>query len=117
LASAIKSALNGPRSKGTKFTPILGVAVDDQFTNGVKLFDLAKPTRLCIPVQKTILPTGEGEPIQHPERLLMCYQAKPVKGQPKHAKILSIHVNNQFGPELVDTLKEEELCVPSTIAW
>lgn len=43
----------------------------------------------------------------------MCYQAKPATGQPKHVKLLGIHVNNQFGPEQLDTVKEEEFCVPS----
>ena len=28
--------------------------------------------------------------------------------------VTSIHINNQFGPEQLDTIKEEELCVPST---
>jgi hypothetical protein len=27
--------------------------------------------------------------------------------------VLGIHVNNQFGLEQLDTIKEEELCVPS----
>jgi hypothetical protein len=27
--------------------------------------------------------------------------------------VLGIHVNNQFGPEQLDTVREEELCVPS----
>jgi len=43
----------------------------------------------------------------------MCYQAKPASGQPKHIRVTGIHVNNQFGPEQLDTVKEEELCVPS----
>jgi hypothetical protein len=43
----------------------------------------------------------------------MCYQAKPATGEPKHVKVLGIHVNNQFGSEQVDTIKEEEFCVPS----
>jgi len=91
-----------------KFVPILGVAVDDQFiTDPGKLFDLKKPTRLCNPVDKN------GEGIKNPAAHLMCYQAKPARGEPKHQKVLGIHVNNQFGPEQLDTVKEEELCVPS----
>ncbi len=43
----------------------------------------------------------------------MCYQAKPATGQPLHIKVLGIHVNNQFGSEQLDTIKEEEFCVPS----
>jgi hypothetical protein len=54
-----------------------------------------------------------GEEKKNPDTHLMCYQAKPAVGQPKHVKVLGIHVNNQFGPEQLDTIKEEEFCVPS----
>ena len=54
-----------------------------------------------------------GEGIKNDDTHLMCYQAKPATGQPKHVKVLGIHVNNQFGPEQLDTVKEEGLCVPS----
>lgn len=96
-----------------KFQPILGVPVVDQF-NQPKLFDLKKPTRLCTPVEKTF--KGEVDPIKNPTTHLMCYQATPAKTdppQPKHEKVLGTHVNNQFGPERLDTIKEEEFCVPS----
>ncbi len=33
--------------------------------------------------------------------------------QPKHERVAGIHTNNQFGPERLDTIKEEELCLPS----
>ncbi len=77
--------------------------MDDQ----PKLFDLKKPTRLCNPVEKN------GEEKKNPDTHLMCYQAKPAKDEPKHIPMTGIHVNNQFGPEQLDTIKEEELCVPS----
>ncbi len=54
-----------------------------------------------------------GEGIQNEAAHLMCYQAKPAKGQPPHQRRTGIHVNNQFGQEQLDTIKEEELCVPS----
>ena len=98
-----------------KFEPILGVKVEDQFIEAQsgqpKLFDLKKPTTLCTPVRKEV--DGEITEIKNPDIHLMCYQANPAKGQPKHVKVLGIHVNNQFGPEQLDTVKEEELCVPS----
>jgi hypothetical protein len=98
-------------SKGApKFELILGVSVVDQF-NQPKLYDLKKPTRLCNPVEKTHAVTVT--PIKNPETHLMCYQAKPAKGEAKHEKVLGIHVNNQFGPERLDTIKEEEFCAPS----
>jgi len=74
-----------------------------------------------------------GEGIKNEAAHLMCYQAKPASGEPKHEKVLGIHVNNlsaclpervrsqsgnaqagQFGSEQVDTIKEDELCVPAT---
>jgi hypothetical protein len=78
----------------------------DQF-NQPKTFDVKKPTRLCNPVNKN------GEGIQDPNAHLMCYQVKPASGQPKHIKVFGLFVNNQFGPERLGTIKEEELCLPS----
>jgi hypothetical protein len=100
-------------TKGTpKFEPILGVAVSDQFIEAQvpsppRLFDLKKPTALCTPVNKN------NEGIKNPDRHLLCYQANRAKGQPKHDKVEGIHVHNQFGPEQLNTVVEEELCVPS----
>jgi hypothetical protein len=48
--------------------------------------------------------------------LLLCYQAKPGPDQPKHVKRTGLHVAHQLGLELLGTVKEEELCVPSELA-
>jgi hypothetical protein len=32
---------------------------------------------------------------------------------PKHTKVLGMHTNNQLGPLQLDSIKENELCVPS----
>ena len=94
-------------SKGApRFEPISAVSVVDQFAQA-KLYDLKKPTRLCTPVDKN------GEGVIDASSLLLCYQAKPGPEQPKHVKRTGLHVAHQFGVELVDTVKEEELCVPS----
>lgn len=90
----------------------LTVSVADQFTDPAKLFAVQKPTRLCTPVEKEV--EGEVTAIQDPDRHLLCYQLKGAKGEPKHAKVLGIHTNNQFGPEQLDTIEEDELCLPST---
>ena len=90
-----------------KFPKGIQATVVDQF-NQPKVYDLKKPTRLCTPVDKN------GEGIKNEAAHLMCYQAEPAKGQPKHIPVTGIGVNNQFGPERLDTIKEEELCVPST---
>jgi len=83
--------------------------VEDQFA-AARTFDLKKPTRICIAVDKN------GEGILDPEAALLCYQAKPAKGEPKHEKRKGVHVAHQFGAGQLDTVKEEELCVPSSLA-
>jgi hypothetical protein len=98
-----------------KFVPELGVAVKDQFTevqiggDGQKLFDLKKVTRLCLAADKN------GEGVVNPSAGLLCYQAVPVKGQPKHQPVKGLFLADQIRAERADTTKEEELCVPSVV--
>ncbi len=33
------------------------------------------------------------------------------RGEPKHTKVEHIYAQNGFGPEILDTRKEEEYCV------
>lgn len=91
-----------------KFPKGIQAFVVDQFEEP-KRFDLKKPARLCTPVDK------DGEGIKNPNTLLTCYWATPAKREPEHIRVFRIHVNNQFGPEQVETAKEveEEICVPS----
>jgi hypothetical protein len=88
------------------------VTVVDQF-NQMKLFDVRKPLRLCSPAEKRV--GDEVTEIENPRDHLMCYAVKRAKDEPKHKKVRDIHTNNQFGPLQLDTEKEEELCLPSTI--
>jgi hypothetical protein len=95
-------------SKGTpKFPKGVQVTVADQFDGTARTLDVKKPTKLCLPVDKN------GEGIQSPDALLVCYSAKPAKGQAKHAKRTGVSVANQFGNGQLDTLKEELLCLAS----
>lgn len=114
--------------------------IEVQLGGSSKLFDLKKPTRLCNPVEKNGeeikhrvnhlmcyqvkavravcadgAPQNEGDACKKEEdcggttgATNLCVR------QPKHAPVTSVQVNNQFGPEQLDTIKEEELCVPST---
>jgi M6 family metalloprotease-like protein len=82
-------------------------AVTDQFED--RLYDVRKPSHLCMAVDKN------GEGIKNPDEHLLCYQVKRAKGQVLHQRRQGIHVNNQFGPLQLDTKREEELCVPSTV--
>jgi hypothetical protein len=89
-----------------KFPKGKQATVADQFQ--ARLYDVKKPQRLCVPVDKN------GEGIVHPAVHLMCYQVKPAKGEPKHAKVVGqIHTEKQFGALRLDTVKEDELCVPA----
>jgi len=131
-------------SKGTpKFAPILGVVIDDQFSPAVpRVFDLKKPMRVCVAADKN----GEGikHSSAHlmcykavPSKKVCAAAAASnangactreadcggVKGstrfcvaQPKFQKVSGIFVDNQFVPSEVDTTKEDEFCVPSTLA-
>jgi hypothetical protein len=96
--------------KGTKFIPILGVSIDDQFIDDPgKKFDLKQLSRLCTPVKK-----NEEASINNPEIFLLCYKATVAKKEPKHDPQKGAHLHNQFGQEQVDTILEAELCVPTT---
>jgi len=75
--------------------------------------------------------------IRHPGVHLVCYQAKLAKAlipqtgcgpttpddrgttiepaQPKHVPVEPVFVNNQFGPQVLATIKEAEFCIPSMI--
>ena len=77
-----------------------------------KRLDLKKPTALCVPARKDV-GGGEVTEIKNPAVHLVCYQAKPSQGEPKHQAAEGICVNDQFGPERLDTVQELEFCVPS----
>ena len=47
---------------------------------------------------------GYTAAVKNPTARLLCYQAKPAKGEPKHTSAKGVFV----------TVKEEEFCVPST---
>ena len=73
-------------------------------------YDLRRPRRVCAPVDKN------GEGIKNSEGYLICYPAKVDKFSTKHVRRFGIHAANQFGDGwILDTIKEEELCVPSRL--
>ena len=78
-----------------------------------KRYAVVKPTRLCTPAEKN------DEPVKRSDAHLMCYQLKLAKTDPrqaKHTRRIGVRVANQLVRERVDTVKEEELCVPSTMS-
>ncbi|TFH20904.1 MAG: hypothetical protein E4H03_11470, partial [Myxococcales bacterium] len=96
-------------TKGTpKFEKGKQALLDDQFAEPQRLFDLKKPKLLCNPVNV------DGQGRKNVEGHLVCYQAKPAKGEPKHAKLGGIQAADEFVAELlIATSKEELLCVPA----
>jgi hypothetical protein len=71
-----------------------------------RTYDVRRITRLCVPVSKN------GEGIKNPDGLLLCYQARQARGQALHETV-SVHTNNQLGPDLLQTRRIEEVCVPA----
>jgi hypothetical protein len=67
-----------------------------------------KPVRLCTPADKN------DEGTTNPSAHLLCYQAKAAKGEAKHEVRAGLYVADQFERRQVDTVKEQEVCVPST---
>jgi hypothetical protein len=92
---------------GTPRFTVQTVTVGDQFNNPPKIFVLKKIKHLCTPVDKN------GEGTKNADGHLACYQAKGASGQPKHVRRLGVNINNQFGPLVLGTVKESELCIPS----
>jgi hypothetical protein len=87
------------------------VSLTDQFNEPQgKRFIVRGPSRLCVPAETVA--GGQVTEIQNPDDLLLCYDVRVVRGEPRHRTVRGVHVNNQFGPLQVDALSEQELCVP-----
>ena len=86
----------------------LQIALSDRFTTGPKLFDVKKPTRLCVPAMQ------DGSPIQSEHATLMCYQVKAAAGAAPHTPVVgALHTTNAISRDRLDTVVEDEVCVPS----
>jgi hypothetical protein len=57
----------------------------------------------------------EGQGIKNPDGYLLCYPAKAVRFSPAHTRRVGVYVATELGDERLDSLKEEELCVPSHV--
>jgi cysteine-rich repeat protein len=100
-------AMVQPSKGAAKFPKHVQATVADQLGPPV-VYDLKKPTHLCAPAGVN------GAGVADPTTFLMCYQAKPAKGQLGHPATNGIFVTHELGRERVDALKEEELCLRST---
>ena len=129
-----------PSHGASDFPRDLRASVVDQFGQP-KVFEVMKPGRLCVAADKN----GEGikNPAAHlmcypvkpvagfcdggapANRGGVCEKETDCGGkngktryctaQPKHVKVSGIYTHNQFGQEKFDTIREEELCVPSRL--
>jgi hypothetical protein len=96
-------------TRGTAKLP-KGVQLDvgDQFAPG-RTFDVKKPTHLCVTA------SVDGVKLTGAPVSLVCFKTKPARGQPKHQKRHGVFVNHAFGPGQLDTVKEDELCLPAQV--
>jgi hypothetical protein len=83
------------------------VSVSDGFTNPPKTFVLSKASHLCMPTD------AEEQGILDRKVVFLCYAASPAKGEPRHTPQIGVHLNDEFGGRVLNTVKELELCVPS----
>ena len=91
-----------------KFSKLTALVLD-QFLSDPLMLEVKKPKLFCTPVDKN------GEGIKFPDDDLLCYDAKPAKGEPKFKKIKGIEVADQFGLLELEVKKEQRFCVPSLI--
>ena len=92
-----------------KFAPLFGVPVEDAF--GTLALDVARPTRLCSPVDANGSDPGAPE---HAEQLL-CFQVRTSSGTPRFVKRNDWWIGSELGSSKLDVSSLEELCVPATI--
>ena len=99
---------------GPAFPKGLTATVDDQFED-LRTFAIKKPKLFCTPVDK------DGSVIKNAEGHMMCYQAKPSSGQPKHTAQPGVFMADEClaaagmvnNGHRIATKKEDLLCVPS----
>ncbi|MBI4527571.1 MAG: fibronectin type III domain-containing protein [Deltaproteobacteria bacterium] len=100
-------------AKGSDEFRELVVDVEDEF--GPLRMTVVRPVRLCNPVSAQMEDGSVGE-VKNPENHLMCYRVSAVSrpAQPKFTRI-RVLLNNQLGPEVLDTEGVDSLCVPSLV--
>lgn len=96
------------RSHGSPAWPSGVMAtVGDQFQT--RVYDLLRPRRLCVPVDKN------GEGIIDATDHLLCYGARPADGARFQPIRGQIHTQDQFGAEALNISREDEFCVPARV--
>jgi hypothetical protein len=76
---------------------------------GTLQVDIVRPLRLCAPANYAgAEPGAEDHPLH-----LMCYRARPSRGQPRFARQGPYSVEDANGAQTLDVLRLDELCVPA----
>ncbi len=81
--------------------------VSDAFEN--RRYDLKRAMRLCLPGDQ------DGLGIKHPEKAILCYQAKKASGETHHTRQVGLHSADAIATLQQDTKKEESLCVAAEV--
>jgi hypothetical protein len=74
-----------------------------------KNYRVKPPKRFCTPVGM------DGAAVKNPDGYLLCYSARRSKYDLKHDPVEGLHTANALATGLVDTRKEEEICVPAIL--
>ncbi|HYC54768.1 MAG TPA: lamin tail domain-containing protein [Candidatus Binatia bacterium] len=96
-----------PSSSPRYFPTKAQSAFADEFED--RSYLLRPPTRVCTPASL------DGSAVKTPGRHLLCYRASRDKFFPKHAPVAGVHTADVFLEDRIDTVLEQELCVPSTL--
>jgi hypothetical protein len=72
-------------------------------------FVVKKPRHLCVPVD------SDGEGIEDPDAHLVCFKISSPLGTAHHVQQTGLQARDQFGPLVLGTLKQAELCIPSVV--
>lgn len=95
--------------KNSKLPKKLQVTLNDQFTGQPKTFDVKGVEHLCVAADKN------DEGVQNPAAVLLCYEIKAAKKQPKFVKVKKVWTADQFGLLRQDVVAENEACLPAVI--
>jgi hypothetical protein len=94
--------------KGSRFTK-QQIALRDQFTGDLKTFDVLEPEHLCPVARKNT------EDVVDCCDAFVCYTVKAAKGAAKFTPVKKVYAADQFGALTLDVVKEDDVCVRSTI--
>jgi len=83
------------------------VSLSDGFTSPPKMFELSKPSHLCMPAD------AQSTGVLDRKIVFLCYATRPAKGQPRHIPQFGVQSNDEFGNLVLNTVKELEICIPS----